>query len=223
MQTVVPQHLELVNGHQREVLRFSNGIANTGDGPWRMRPEFPATDITQPQKAYQQVLDASGNVVAEYLVSEFQFHPEHKHWHIARVALFEVRQGSPDGPVFGDRSIKTTFCLIDWYRLEGNSKTPERTYFECNGELQGVSPGWADQYHQSLEGQDLDITGTPPGLYYLVSTTNPDGNFVEKDLTNNTAWVAFALSRDSNGNPKIKIMEHSPCSGALCGDAAPNR
>src|SRR5687767_5724325 len=41
IQTVVPQHLNLVNEHQREVLRFSNLIANTGDGPWRMRPEFP--------------------------------------------------------------------------------------------------------------------------------------------------------------------------------------
>lgn len=47
LRTVVPQHLQLVNDHQREVLRFSNAIANTGDGPWRMRPKFPLADQSQ--------------------------------------------------------------------------------------------------------------------------------------------------------------------------------
>ena len=114
LQTVVPQHLQLVNDHQREVLRFSNAIANTGDGPWRMRPEFPLGDVSQPQKAVQEVLDAEGNIAFEKAVSEFQFHPEHNHWHINAVALFEVRVGSPTGPVYGSNSVKTTFCLIDW-------------------------------------------------------------------------------------------------------------
>ena len=63
LQTVVPQHLQLVNDHQKEVLRLSNGIANTGDGVWQMVPVIPA-DKNSPQKANQQFLDANGNVVA---------------------------------------------------------------------------------------------------------------------------------------------------------------
>jgi len=39
LRTVVPAHLNLVNQQQNECLRFSNGIANTGGGPWAMRPE----------------------------------------------------------------------------------------------------------------------------------------------------------------------------------------
>ena len=39
LRTVVPTHLNLVNQQQNEYLRFSNGIANTGGGPWAMRPE----------------------------------------------------------------------------------------------------------------------------------------------------------------------------------------
>lgn len=224
LRTVVPQHLQLVNKQQREIVRFSNGIANTGVGPWRMRPLFPTTDSSLPQLALQQILDSDGNVAMEPAVSVFEFHPEHNHWHINGVALFEIRAGSPTGPIVGDNSIKTTFCLIDWYKLEDNSKTPERTFWECNGELQGISPGWVDQYHQSLEGQGLDITGAAPGLYFLVSTANPDGAFIEADLTNNTAWASFQLTRDSQGNPKIKVVGHSPCETAgLCGENAPNR
>ena len=224
LQTVVPQHLGIVNEHQREILRFSNGIANTGDGDWRIRPEFPLADTTQPQRAIQEILDASGNLVDQKVVSEFEFHEQHNHWHINGIALFEVRAGSVTGPIVGNNSIKTTFCLIDWYKLEDNSPTKERKYFECNGALQGISPGWVDQYHQSVDGQQLDITGVPVGIYYLVSRANPDQVFIEQDLNNNTAWVAFKLTRDSNGNPKVKVIGHSPCQTVgLCGENAPNR
>jgi hypothetical protein len=223
LQTVVPQHLQIVNEHQREILRFSNGIANTGDGDWRMRPVFPVS-TQETQDAVQEILDANGNVVAEYLVSQFEFHPEHNHWHIKGVALFEIHADSPEGPVVGLNSLKVTFCLIDWYKLEGNSPTKERTYFECNADYQGISAGWVDQYHQSTEGQQLDLTGLRPGYYYLVSTANPDGTFVEKDNDNNTAWVKFQLTRESNGNPKINVVDHSPCDSiGLCGENAPNR
>ncbi len=83
--------------------------------------------------------------------------------------------------------------------------------------------GWVDQYHQATDGQELDITGAPVGRYYLVSTANHDNVFIEKDYTNNTAWVSFDLTRDSKGNQKIKIVDHSYCDGSLCGDSAPNR
>ena len=39
LRTVVPAHLNFVNQQQNEYLRFSNGIANTGGGPWALRPE----------------------------------------------------------------------------------------------------------------------------------------------------------------------------------------
>lgn len=223
LRTVVPLHLQIVNKQQSEILRFSNGVANTGAGPWRMRPRFPVDSTLQTQDAIQEILDAHGNVVEEKVVSQFAFHEEHKHWHINGIALFELRQGSPAGPVVGANSIKTTFCLIDWYKLEGNSNTAERTYFDCTS-TQGISVGWVDQYHQSTVGQQLDVSGIPAGLYYLVSTANPDGIFIEQDYSNNTAWVGFVLTRDSNGNPKIDIVSRSLCdTPALCGEGAPNR
>jgi len=165
------------------------------------------------------------NVVSEHVAGIFVFHPAHNHWHIGDVALFEVRKGSPRGPVVGPNSIKTTFCLIDWYKLEGNAPRPERTFFDCATSFQGVSAGWVDQYHQSLEGQSLDLTGVPEADdYYLVSTSNFSRIFLESDYTNNSAWVRFRLYRDSNGNRKIEATSHSPCeSPSLCGEQTPNR
>jgi hypothetical protein len=229
IRTVVPRHLNLVNAHQREILRFSNALANTGSGDWRMRPEFPLdTENETTQGAIQEVLDANGNVVFEVKVSEFLFHPTHNHWHINGVALFEVRQGSPTGPLVGDSSVKVTFCLIDWVKLEGNSRRPQRTYADCVGH-QGISPGWADQYNHATDGQELDITGAPADqLLYLVSTANHEGIFIESDNTNNAAWVSFYVRRHSQGNPKIEIVGNS-CDGVanpdpgLCGENPANR
>jgi len=139
LRTVVPAHLNLVNEHQRDLLRFSNGIANTGGGPWAMRPEnelgsTPTTTAIQEIRSSnaqylcgtqpKQVTDCY-TVLAEYPVSIFEYHPTHNHWHTADVARFEVRQGSPTGQVVGGNSIKVGFCLLDLYKLEDNAPTSE--------------------------------------------------------------------------------------------------
>jgi hypothetical protein len=224
LRTVVPDHLQIQNTGQQEYLRFSNGIANTGHGDLRLRPEFPLGDINQPQLAIQELLDANRNLVSSQVVSEFEYHPAHHHWHINDIALFAVHAGSPTGAVYGTTSIKVTFCLIDWYKMDDNSPTGERIYWDCLGAYQGIQPGWVDQYHQATEGQEVNITGAPAGVYYLVSTANPDHNLLEEDYSNNTAWVSFMLSRSNNGNPKINITGHSACATpALCAEGIPNR
>ena len=241
MRTVLPTHLQLVNQQQNEILRFSNGIANTGPGPWALRPDRPLTDEQTVVGAVQEIRDSNAyykcgeqpkqvtecyNVVSERLAGVFEYHPAHNHWHIGSVALFEVRKGSPTGPVVGGNSIKTTFCLIDWYKLDDNSPSAERTFFDCYSSYQGIQSGWVDQYHQSTSGQQLDLTGVANANdYYLVSTANPDGIFTESDRTNNTAWVKFRLLTDSKGNRKIALTgDHSPCeSPGLCGERSTNR
>lgn len=100
LRTVVPLSLGIQNQQHREYLRFANGIANTGAGDWRLRPDPPPRDNTTTETtAVQEILDASGNVVQSPIAGVFVFHPEHNHWHIGEVAQFEVRVGSPTGPV----------------------------------------------------------------------------------------------------------------------------
>jgi hypothetical protein len=221
LQTVVPHHVQLVNAHQSEILRFTNGFANLGGGPLALRPDFSSPTSTD---ATQEIRDPSGAVVEEHDAGSYELHANHKHWHVANVALFQLRAGGPDGPVVGSTSTKVGFCLIDWYRLEGNSPTSERTFWDCAKGYQGSSVGWVDQYHQELEGQSVDLTGVANGTYYLISTVNPIGAFVESDLDNNTAWVEFELYGRGTGNRKIKITGNSPCATpAMCGIGAPNR
>ena len=248
IRTVVPQHLQLVNAGQQETLRFSNGIANTGPGPWALAPD-PSLEVAREQGlsevgAVQEIRDTNAyyacddpdrpknvtdcfNVIDSFLAGSFQFHVEHNHWHIGDVALFEVRKGGPKGKIVGGNSIKTTFCLIDWYQLDGKSpNTTERAFFDCYSSYQGISTGWVDQYHQSTQGQQLDLTGVPNADdYYLVSTANYARRYVELDYTNNTAWVRFRLYTDSNGNRKIEVLGHSPCEPGtgLCGENTTNR
>ena len=240
IRTVVPAHLQLVNEHQKETLRFSNGIANTGPGPWALRPDPPLSSATTTVTAIQELRDSAAyyrcgeqpkqvtacyNVVSEFPTGSFEYHPAHNHWHIGDVALFEVRKGSPTGPIVGGNSIKTTFCLIDWYKLDDNSPSAERVFFDCYTSFQGISPGWVDQYHQATSGQQLDLTGVPNANdYYLVSTANYARVFTESDYTNNTAWVKFRLYMDSKGNRKIQVTDRSPCeSPGMCGERATNR
>jgi hypothetical protein len=240
LRTVVPTHLNLVNEHQTDALRFSNGIANTGAGPWALRPDPPLELATTTTTAIQEFRDSSAyykcgeqpkqvtacyNVVSERAAGTFVYHPAHNHWHIGDVALFEVRKGSPTGPIVGGNSIKTTFCLIDWYKLDDNPKTPERVFFDCYKGHQGISPGWVDQYHQSTDGQQVDLTGVAEADdYYLVSTANYAQVFTESDYTNNTAWVKFRLYQGSKGNRKIEVTGHSPCdSPGMCGERSTNR
>jgi hypothetical protein len=239
LRTVVPAHLNLVNQQQNEYLRFSNGIANTGGGPWAMRPEN-ALGTTPTTTAIQEIRSSNAQylcgtqpkpsdpcytILQEQAVSIFEYHPTHNHWHTADVARFEVRKGSPTGQVVGGNSIKVGFCLLDLYALDGNAPTSEKTFWDCYTSWQGVSVGWVDQYHQSTDGQEVDLTDVPNGDgYYLVSTSNPTGAFLEQDKTNDTAWVRFTLSQGSNGNRKVTVTANSPCeSPGLCGERSTNR
>jgi hypothetical protein len=238
LRTVVPQHLNLVNQGQEEYLRFSNGIANTGPGPWALRAEHDLIgDLTT--TAYQEIRTSNAKykcgtqpkqvrecyeVQSDRVATVFEYHPTHNHWHTADAARFEVRTGSPTGPLAGLQSFKVGFCLIEIYRLDGNAPTSERTFWDCHGTHQGIGSGWVDQYHQATDGQQVTLTGLPDGPnYYLVSTTDPTNSFLETDDTNNSAWVRFTISGAETGNRKVTVTANSPCgSPGLCGVGAPN-
>ncbi len=230
LKAVVPDALQIVHKQQSDTLRFTNGIANLGPGHWQMAPTFPE-DPEGDVIATQQLLDADGNIVYEKVVSTFEYHDEHNHWHIADVTEFSVRAGSPDGPVVGD-SNKVTFCVEDVYNMIGNTNTADRIFWDCTVSLQGVQAGWVDQYHQSTPGNQVDITGITPGLYYLVHDVNPDRNFIEEDDSNNIAWTEFIAFEKNNGQMDIIETGNTSCvnldpidpyTPALCGEETANR
>jgi hypothetical protein len=234
--TVVPGQIGIHNQQQEEWLRFTNNIANLGAGPLWMEPGTGIDPETSETLAAYQVFSNGIHVPREagppasdldaFLgrceIGEFEFHPEHNHWHIAEVADYRICSAADfeaaDSPgecaPFGDPADKVTFCLIDWTKIADNSATSDDTlsFWDCATGFQGISPGWGDQYHHSLPGQGLEVTDFPDGIYYLVSTANHDHVFFEDDVANNSSWVKFELSHEGQGkggkagNRKVTIL-----------------
>ena len=217
LREAIPQQIGLQNTNHNSYLRISTSVANTGTGQWQMKSVIPPT-VAQPQQAMQQLLNPDGTSAFNAVVSSFQYHPAHKHFHIAAVTSYELF--TADGPLdtnpsnnvsTGISSQKVTSCLIDWVKISDNSPNNERAYSDCYGDLQGVSPGWMDQYHHSLAGQELNVTNLPTGYYFLILTANPERNFIESDFDNNQSWMLIKYINDQKGNPKVQIISNSPC------------
>lgn len=235
-----PSHLQVVNAHQEEVIRFTTEHINIGVGPLQVRSDstvgacvVDGTYYDQCTAASQEVLDENGNVVYQQLAGYAVFHPEHNHWHQNGVADFILLEGSLEGvdvnAALQDGTIdaltvasapKTTYCLIDYDKTELVHRNNERTYFDCNGDLQGISVGWSDEYHHSTHGQELVITGLADGIYSLLYVADPLDHWVELDETNNWSWSTFSLSR-KGANAKISEIAHSACEeGITCGSSS---
>ncbi|MRX45013.1 lysyl oxidase family protein [Agromyces kandeliae] len=231
----VPHHLQIQNTQQRESLRFSTTHINIGEGNLQIRGggqvepcEIDGQVYDECTIATQEILDANGDVVATHDAGAAVFHPQHNHWHQSAVALFDIRSPGP-GQVTGDpaemtriwsEGVKITFCFVDIEFIGETGalkKEKPRTYFECNGDLQGLASWWADSYHQSTPLQELDVTDIPDGEYYLTHLADPDDHWIESDETNNFTWVKFRLTRTS-ANAKVEVLDHSPCiPEVICG------
>ena len=231
----LPDHLQIQNDHQKEWLRFSTTHINIGPGNLQIRGggqvapcDIDGIHYEQCTVATQEILDSAGRVVETHPAGVAFFHPEHNHWHQSAVAAFKIMRGAPTAAAGGTElavGFKTTFCFVDveFTGLIGSAKKGmPRTYFECNGDLQGLAVGWADEYHQSTPLQELDITGLAPGDYYLTEFADPDQHWKEAASTSaaaendNFVWVKFRLTRDAS-NAKVVVIAHSPCTGVQCG------
>jgi hypothetical protein len=122
--------------------------------------------------------------------------------------------------------VKITFCFVDvdFTGITGTEKKElPRTYFECNGDFQGLAAGWGDEYHQSTPLQELEVTGFPEGDYYLTHEADPDNHWLEGPSAtspgegDNFTWVKFHLDRSTGANPSITVLGHSDCIGVQCG------
>lgn len=245
--TVVPAQLQLQdtftneegsNGAGRSVhteyLRFSNSIANIGDGPLEIIALGDST--TELNDAVQNLYTAADAALipgdayipddgfspcaTNPLTDAFYFHPTHNHYHLTDVALFGVHAANDDGTggdyaaeSIGDTT-KETFCLIDYVPMTG-TKPGSRTYYDClstdaDWRSQGIGVGWIDEYHQPTDFQGVELSDAPDGIYYLVSTANDAGIFTESDYENNTSWVSFRLY-EHGGNRKIELIDRSDC------------
>ena len=208
----VPKHLGVQNAQQREFLRFTTTHWNFGVGPLQIRgggQEHPCILEGQPTVctfAMQEIFNASGQVVAQHPAGVALFHPEHNHWHQSNVVEFAVRK-TLGGQPLGGRTLKTTFCLIDydWSDLAAHPRST-KVYWDCGADVQGISVGYGDEYHHAIEGQSIDITGLAAGIYYLTYDADPNQQWLETNDTNNRSWAKFRLTR-KGANAEVTMLE----------------
>ncbi|MCL5994473.1 MAG: lysyl oxidase family protein [Chloroflexi bacterium] len=197
LQTLPPTDLYIqIPSRGQRLLRMANTAWNSGQGRLEVIGELnPETK----QTIVRQRLYTADGSFQECAVGEFVWHPEHNHFHFTDFALYQLwsltPSGEPDQVV--STSSKLSYCLMDNYVVDRNnpSFTWRRRYYGCSRTLQGMSAGWGDKYEAYLEGQSLDITGLPDGVYCLVSVTNPIPRVVESDYTNNTAVIYVRIVR----------------------------
>ena len=202
LQTLAPTdvHIQKDRSTGTRFLRFSNTVANLGQGRLEVMPiNNAATGLTD---AYQRVYthNASGVWLIQNTVyaGTFAFHPEHGHWHFEGFALYELRGVAADGSigtqVFGS-SGKVSFCMLDTTRVTSTIEhSSPKTYSTCpRDQTQGISVGWADTYGWRLAGQSIDVSNVPDGTYWLVSTADPEDRLLETNDSNNAAAIRVAI------------------------------
>jgi hypothetical protein len=141
-------------------------------------------------------------------VGEFIFHDQHNHWHLAGFALYEVWSVTEDGrwEALVASGGKVSYCVLDIYRSgdapEGAAYPRWASYTSCQGDLQGLTPGWVDVYDFDLPGQYVEVTDLPDGIYALVSRVNPDQHVLEQSARNNVGVAYFSLQ-----DTRLEVLE----------------
>lgn len=145
------------------------------------------------------------------------YHPSHGHVHMEEWSQFTLRTRSADPnplhwPIVATGR-KVSFCLVNLadcrtanglcvddsnhvLDLDSMPNAALGTVTGC-GRDQGIWPGKADIYDQSLDGQDILLDDVCNGSYYLVSYTDPNNNIKEMNDSNNVAIAPITLTRQA--------------------------
>jgi hypothetical protein len=170
----------------KKKLRFSTTFYNKGIGPLEIiGHNDPKTGKTY---ASQYIYEEDGGGVFKDIGS-FVYHPTHSHWHVDQYVFYElwsVKDGHEDERLITTE--KMSFCIWDQnqHDLSLDKASKVRVYTHtCQRNTQGMSVGWSDTYSAGIEGQDVDVTGIPDGVYVFKTIINPDRKMEEMDYDNN--------------------------------------
>jgi hypothetical protein len=214
-----PSAISVVERDGGDRLVFLSAVENIGGGPLVVRGRRSATE--RDMHATQLVRRSDGSTESVPLRARLRFvvSETHRHWHLLGFETYELR--TVGGRTLG-RDQKTGFCLGDRYDASVSTRLPgepARAFWtqECGrGQterrriLQGISPGFGDDYVPLLEGQYIDVTGLAPGRYVLVHRVNADRDIRELDYANNAASALLDLVRDASGNLTASVVRTCP-------------
>lgn len=190
-----PLDIFIKNINGKKALRFSTTFYNQGQGPLEL---FGHNDREKKiTYASQYVYEVDGPGIYRD-IGTFIYHTEHTHWHVDQYVFYQLwstnSEGNPDKLLM--TTDKMSFCIWDEdpHDLNRDKAAKSRVYYRtCNGRQQGMSVGWSDTYASSIEGQEIDVTNVPDGLYIFKTSINPDKKFLETDYTNNEVDIKIEI------------------------------
>ena len=118
----------------------------------------------------------------------FVWSPCHQHYHMKTMVLYRLLNLN-FVPVTHAR--KQAFCLRDNYPFLDTAGASSG--YTCG--YQGITSGWEDVYDKALDCQYIDVTGVPPGQYYLEVEVNPFHVFAEGNYANNKVMVLITIPK----------------------------
>ena len=193
-------------------LKFAATIYNAGRGPLETRgARTAAGQLEVFQYVYEGEKAKRGRPVGT-----FDYDHRHGHLHFDEFARYELWTAGADGRLLERvaENQKVGFCLMDIKNMASNrthlesgliGETGGPVYAGCREDIQGISPGWGDEYVSQLYEQDLDLTGVPGGRYALVITTNPNRKIEESSYDNNAATVYLTLEGEKVAGSPEKV------------------
>jgi lysyl oxidase len=215
-----PAAISVVVRQGRERLVFLSAVENVGAGPLLVAGRRPSA--VEPEMTARQVVRKVGRTATAHALKarlHFVVSETHRHWHLLGFERYELR--TLDGKTVG-RDRKTGFCLGDRYDADSHSRIPgepPRAVWtqECGrGQggrlrlLEGLSPGFGDDYVPLLEGQFIDVTGLSPGPYVLVHRVNSTRDLRESSYANNAASALLELGRVGEGRATVTVLATCP-------------
>jgi hypothetical protein len=215
-----PAAISIVVREGRERLVFLSAVENVGAGPLLVAGRRPSA--SEPEMTARQVVRKADRTATTHVLKarlRFVVSETHRHWHLLGFERYELR--TPDEKTVG-RDRKTGFCLGDRYDADSGSRIagePPRAVWtqECGrGQserlrlLEGLSPGFGDDYVPLLEGQFIDVTGLPPGRYILTHRVNSTRDLGESSYANNAASALLELGRDAQGRATVAVLATCP-------------
>ena len=194
-----PLEIYIRNSAGKKTLRFSTTFYNQGQGPLELVGHTnKENNITY---ASQYIYEKGGAGLYRD-IGGFVFHPPHTHWHVDQYVFYELWNVNDKGEANSlmARTDKMSFCIWDERAQDLKiADAPQARVYPrtCNGRQQGMSVGWSDTYSASIEGQELNITEIPDGIYIFRSIINPDKKIAETDYDNNQIDITIEIKGSS--------------------------
>lgn len=230
LQTIIPtDSFSIVDGPDGREFRYTHLVYNGGAGPLQIQPFYSSAAgsyLGHQQLTTHDDADHWSVVSTRPIADAFRFHAEHGHFHfpLASFGLYTVAPGGGVGdPV--TMSPKVGFCISDSY-IEDTTIEHAGVGHDLWGScadpttMRGLSVGGADEYDYRDPGQSVPLAGVPDGTYWFRAVSDPEGDFVESDETNNETDVQVTLAGSTVTVGATRRPDTAPCSSALTAPAA---